>query len=148
MNITYNANGLICGGKAYIDEKGVFRVRQDNGDYGILRNVDFGEGRRGLEIGHYAAFAGVELVTVRLDSLDGKCIGVIACSNMEFDNLATSWGEIEETKGIHDVYFTFSMPGRYRSFCFTTEKFFVAKKFTISGQFTESLLRRQESCVA
>lgn len=119
MEITYNANVAHCYGKTYIDHRGVLRVRQFEGDYAVLKNVDFGTGCRGVEIGHYAANPGTALVNIRLDSLDGRCIGVVACAQMAFDNLGYVKAEIEETSGIHDVYLQFTEICGYRSFRFT-----------------------------
>ncbi len=119
MEIRYTANTLKCFGKAYIDNRNFLRVRQDTGDYAVIKNVDFGTGKRGLEILGYEPASGVSLVYVHLDSLDGRCIGVIACETMAFGNGNISWGEIEETKGFHDVYLKFEMRAGYRSFRFT-----------------------------
>ena len=119
MEIRYSANTAKCYGKAYIDNKNFLRVRQDNGDYAVLKNVDFGSGKRGLEVLNYEPNSGVSLIYIHLDSLDGRCIGVIACGGMSFGNANIAWGEIEETKGMHDVYLKFEMRAAYRSFRFT-----------------------------
>jgi len=119
MEIRYPANTAKCYGKTYIDNRGILQVRRHEGDYAMLEKVDFGTGRRGLEITHYGVPHGTGAVSVHLDSLDGRCIGVVPCSRMAFDNLGTSWGAIEETSGIHDVYFKFFCEVGYRGFRFT-----------------------------
>ena len=119
MEIRYCANTAKCYGMAYIDNKNFLRVRQDEGDYALLKNVDFGSGKRGLEVLNYEPNSGVSLIYVHLDSLDGRCIGVIACGGMAFGNGNIAWGEIEETEGIHDVYLKFERRAAYRSFRFT-----------------------------
>jgi len=121
MGIRYSANTARCFGKAYIDSRGILQVRSYRGDYALLEKVDFGNGRRGLQISHYGASCGTGTVEVRLDSPEGRCIGVVPCSKMAFDNMAVAWGAIEETKGIHDVYLHFFREAGYREFRFTID---------------------------
>ena len=119
MEIRYPANVAKCYGKTYIDHRGILCIRQEDGDYVMLEKVDFCSGRQGLEITHYAVGHGTGTVEVHLDSPKGRCIGVIACSKMAFENLGTSWGALEKTTGVHDVYLVFHGVCGYRGFRFT-----------------------------
>ncbi len=135
MEIRYPANVAKCYGKAFIDFRNVLVVREPEKDYVVLKNVDFGTGKKGLEIQHYA-FGDICAVEVRLDSLDGRSIGTVATSSMSFDNLSTSWNEIEETTGMHDVYLIFHGTVRIRSFRFTNNSPYESRDYTpISDNF-------------
>ena len=79
MDTILQAQSAVPCGKAYISNKGFLQVGQIEGDYAILKNIDFGEGKRGFKITHGTVSWGTGLVEVRLDSLQGKVLCIVAC---------------------------------------------------------------------
>jgi len=89
-------------------EKGVIITSIQNGDYIKVRDVDFGKtGPSSFKASASSRYNGgaIEIYT---DGLDGKLIGTL---NIYYTGEWDSWKEfstnIENVKGVHDVYFVF-----------------------------------------
>ena len=114
MNIKIPAlSAKICG-KGYMSEDNTLLVGESEGEYAILRGVDFGTGKKGFNVTYSWSEGGVSLIEIRLDSLTGKSIGVCACTTI--NETHTVGCEIEKTVGIHDVYLVFHRKGKNLSF--------------------------------
>ncbi len=134
-------------GRGFITNQNSLKVGQPEGDYVIMRGVDFGKGKKGFRAVHHGTEYGTALVEIRLDSLDGKSIGVCACSSMKdwrwhrtllgirqgdpcsMDGVYDVWCEIEKTTGIHDVYLVFHRKCEYIRFGFTNDSPYKEKAY-------------------
>ncbi len=148
MEITIPAASIENYGKSYITNQNTLRIGQTEGDYSVIRGVDFGKGMEGFRVMHGGAEYGTALVEVRLDSLDGKSVGICTCSaRMDWRFHRTIFGirladealldathtvncEIEKTTGIHDVYLVFHRKAEYIRFGFTVENPYKNKAYT------------------
>jgi arabinoxylan arabinofuranohydrolase len=89
-------------------EKGVIITSIHNGDYIKVRDVDFGKtGSTSFKASASSRYHGgaIEIYT---DGLEGKLIGTLRISYTgEWENWKKFSTNIENTKGVHDVYFVF-----------------------------------------
>ncbi len=131
MGIVFSATGTVPYGKVHFTNRNTLKVGQPDGDYAVLKGVDFGKGKKGVRISHKRADCGVSLVEMRLDKLNGKSIGVCACAGQDvFGNTLTAWAEIDKTEGIHDVYLVFERVNEYTHFEFTEDSPYDKKVYT------------------
>ena len=131
MELIMQATNAIPHGKTYVTNKGTLRVGQAEGDYAVLKGVDFGKGKQGIRVTHIGAQGGVCLIEIRIDSEKGKVIGVPACASQDsFRNAYTVWAEITKTTGIHDVYLFFHGTAEYTRFEFTNDSPYKTKDYT------------------
>ncbi len=94
-------SAVSAGIKYYSDNGRTYVTKIDDGDWTLLRNVDFGDG-----VNTFAATVkGKGIIEVRLDSSDGKCVGSIQFDN---DSFAVVSGELTKNiSGVHDLYLVF-----------------------------------------
>ncbi|MBP0987032.1 MAG: carbohydrate-binding protein, partial [Oscillospiraceae bacterium] len=83
-----------------------------NGAFALYKNVDFGDGAKYfyMQANSHAVNASGGTVSLHLDAPDGKVIGSITLEPDAPDWMTYSqyFTEIELTKGLHDLYLTFS----------------------------------------
>lgn len=89
-------------------EKGVIITSIHNGDYIKVRDVDFGKtGSSSFKASASSRYSG-GTIEIHTDGLDGKLIGTL---NIYYTGEWENWKEfstnIENVKGVHDVYFVF-----------------------------------------
>lgn len=77
----------------------------DDGEYILVRGVDFGKGAKSLKASCSALLYGGK-IEIRLDALDGWISGVIDVPNTQFKYKVFSTG-LTKAQGKHDVYFIF-----------------------------------------
>lgn len=89
-------------------DRGVIITSVHNGDYIKVRDVDFGNtGPSSFEASASSRYDGGS-IEIRLDSLGGKLLGTLKVSYTgEWENWQEFSAQIENVKGIHDVYFLF-----------------------------------------
>lgn len=77
----------------------------DDGEYIMLKGVDFGQGATSYTVSAASHLFG-GILEIRLDSKDGRCIGsiLIPCTKDEYQPFTT---KIEKMGGVHDLYFVF-----------------------------------------
>ena len=151
MEIKFPVTGIQYHGSGYYTSESTLKIGKPDGEYAVIKGVDFGKGKKGFKVTHLGAKFGTSLVEVRLDSLKGKSVGVCACGNTskawrwndivfcgeaipdvycDLDEAFESWCEIENTKGIHDVYLVFHTEAEYIRFAFTNESPYKEKAYT------------------
>ena len=89
-------------------EKGVIITSIHNGDYIKIRDVDFGKtGPSSFKASASSRYSG-GTIEIHTDGLDGKLIGTL---NIYYTGEWENWKEfstnVENVKGVHDVYFVF-----------------------------------------
>ncbi len=77
----------------------------DDGEYLMLKGVDFGTGASGFTISASSHLYG-GTIEIRLDSCEGVCIGNIVIGNTK-DELRKFSIRTSKAKGVHDLYFLF-----------------------------------------
>ena len=77
----------------------------DDGEYILVRGVDFGKGAKSLKASCSALLYGGK-IEIRLDALDGWIAGIIDVPNTQFKYKVFSTG-LTKAQGKHDVYFIF-----------------------------------------
>ena len=86
------------------DTQGVYVTEINDGDYLIIRGVDFGKGAKRFLV-HAASLAGGK-IEIRLQNQDSPILGVC-----EIQNTSNAWktvsAKIKKTPGIHDLCFVF-----------------------------------------
>ncbi len=84
----------------------LFVTSINNGDYILVRGVDFGSGAKTVEANVSPIYGGK--IEVRVDKLDGP---VIATINVDSSREAGYWksfsAPVDDVSGVHDVYFVF-----------------------------------------
>ncbi|MDP4119101.1 MAG: carbohydrate-binding protein, partial [Bacillota bacterium] len=131
MGMILRATSAVPYNKAFISKYDNLRVGTENGDFAVLKNVDFGEGKRGFKATHSKVIDGVALIELHLDKKDGDAIGVIACASQDMGgNFYTVWCEIKKTEGFHDVYLVFRGITSYSHFEFTDDSPYDHKDYT------------------
>lgn len=84
----------------------LFVTSINNGDYILVRGVDFGSGAKTVEANVSPIYGGK--IEVRVDRLDGP---VIATINVDSSREAGYWksfsAPVDDVNGVHDVYFVF-----------------------------------------
>ena len=84
----------------------LFVTSINNGDYILVRGVDFGSGAKTVEANVSPIYGGK--IEVRVDKLDGP---VIATINVDSSREAGYWksfsAPVDDVNGVHDVYFVF-----------------------------------------
>lgn len=84
----------------------LFVTSINNGDYILVRGVDFGSGAKTVEANVSPIYGGK--IEVRVDKLDGP---VIATINVDSSREAGYWksfsAPVDDVNGVHDVYFIF-----------------------------------------
>ncbi len=100
-------------------EKGVIITSIHNGDYIKVRDVDFGKtGPSSFKALASSRYNG-GTIEIHTDSLDGKLIGALSIYYTgEWENWKEFSTNIENVKGVHDVYFTFKGEDSYTLFNF------------------------------
>ena len=77
-----------------------------NGDYILVKGVDFGQGARNVEVSVSPIYGGS--MEIRTGSLDGP---IIATIQVEYTRESGIWKNItapvEKVSGVHDLYFVF-----------------------------------------
>lgn len=102
-------------------EEGVETAKADNGaivvtdisdeDYIKIRSVDFGKGAKTFSAVVAAVNKPAE-IEIRIDSKDGRLLGVCKVENINGDkNWKTVTTKIEKVKGVHDIFFIFKGKG-------------------------------------
>ncbi len=83
----------------------------DNGEYLMLKGVDFGKkGAKAITMNCASVKGG--RVTVRTDSQDGPVIGTVdIASTGSMDNYKDFHAKLKKAKGLHDLYFCFEGDG-------------------------------------
>lgn len=86
---------------------GVYVSSINNGDYLMVRDVDFGDGAKRFLAGVASGAVGGS-IELRLGALDGKLLGVCTVSNTGgWNTWEVQAAKISKAKGIHDLYFVF-----------------------------------------
>ena len=84
----------------------LFVTSINNGDYILVRGVDFGSGAKTVEANVSPIYGGK--IEVRVEKLDGP---VIATINVDSSREAGYWksfsAPVDDVNGVHDVYFVF-----------------------------------------
>lgn len=84
----------------------------DDGEYILVRGVDFGKGASSLTVSCSAHLYG-GTIEVRLDAVDGKVAGVINVPNTKFEYREFTT-RLTRCKGVHDLYFVFKGSDRQK----------------------------------
>ena len=88
-------------------QTGVYVSKIDNGDYLIVRSVDFGKGAKAFEASVASASKGGK-IEIRLGNPNGVLLGTINVKNTSgWKNWKTVKGKMKKTSGVHDVCFVF-----------------------------------------
>lgn len=88
-------------------QSGVYLSRINNGDYLIVRSVDFGKGAKSFAARVASASQGGQ-IEVRLDNPDGKLLGTIDVKNTGgLEKWATVKGKVKKATGVNDVCLVF-----------------------------------------
>ncbi len=78
----------------------------DNGEYLMLRNVDFGNGAKSIAVS--VASTNNASIEVRIDSKDGELIGTVnIASTKKLDTFKQFSAKLNAVSGKHDLYFVF-----------------------------------------
>lgn len=77
----------------------------DNGEYIMLKGVDFGRGASQFTVAASCHLYG-GTIEIRLDSEDGPCIGRVEIGNTK-NELKEFTTKVRGAKGVHDLYFVF-----------------------------------------
>ena len=77
----------------------------DDGEYILVRGVDFGKGASSLTASCSAHLYGGK-IEIRLDSVDGWIAGIIDVPNTKFKYREFTTG-LKKCNGVHDLYFVF-----------------------------------------
>ena len=86
---------------------GVYVSSINNGDYLMVRDVDFGDGAKRFLAGVASGAVGGS-IELRLGALDGKLLGVCTVSNTGgWNTWEVQAAKISKAKGVHDLYFVF-----------------------------------------
>lgn len=78
----------------------------DEGEYMMLKGVDFGKGARSFTVSASCHLYGGTM-EIRLDAVDGPCVGRVAIGNTKDVFTPFSATLTDEAKGVHDLYFVF-----------------------------------------
>ncbi len=84
----------------------------DDGEYILVRGVDFGKGASSLTVSCSAHLYG-GTIEVRLDAVDGKMAGAVNVPNTRFKYREFTTG-LTGCKGVHDLYFVFKGNARQK----------------------------------
>jgi beta-xylosidase len=88
-------------------QSGVYVSQINNGDYLVVRSVDFGKGAKTFVANVASASQGGQ-IEVRLDNPDGKLLGTIDVNNTgAWGKWSTVKGKVKKTTGVHDVCLVF-----------------------------------------
>lgn len=88
-------------------QTGVYVTMIENGDYLMVRSVDFGKGAKTFEAAVASASNG-GVIEVRLDAPDGTLLANIDIPNTgDWQKWSTIKAKIKKAKGIHNLYFVF-----------------------------------------
>ncbi|MBN2650017.1 MAG: family 43 glycosylhydrolase [Prolixibacteraceae bacterium] len=88
-------------------QSGVYVSQINNGDYLIVRSVDFGKGAKTFAARVASASQGGQ-IEVRLDTPDGKLLGTIDVKNTgSWEKWSTVKGKVKKATGVHDVCLVF-----------------------------------------
>jgi hypothetical protein len=88
--------------------EGIRICNVDNGEYIMLRSVDFGEVGAKRFVASVASTGANGVIELRIDSLEGKVIGTLKVgSTGSFDSYATMGTSLKGTNGVHDLYLCF-----------------------------------------
>jgi hypothetical protein len=86
---------------------GIYVTNINDGEYLIVKSVDFGKGAKKFKASVATASEGGE-IEIRLDNPDGKILGTCKVGNTGGD---LSWkvfsGKINKVKGVHDICLVF-----------------------------------------
>ena len=86
---------------------GVYVSSINNGDYLMVRDVDFGDGAKRFLAGVASGAVGGS-IELRLGALDGKLLGICTVSNTGgWNTWEVQAAKISKAKGVHDLYFVF-----------------------------------------
>jgi hypothetical protein len=86
---------------------GVYVANIDNGDYIMVRSVDFGKGAKSFEASVASASAG-GTIDIRLDSLTGSLLGTLVVKNTGgILNWKDQTCKVDKVTGVHNIYFLF-----------------------------------------
>ncbi|MDE5919198.1 MAG: glycoside hydrolase family 43 protein [Duncaniella sp.] len=83
----------------------------DNGEYICLRGVDFGKKGAKKFIANLSSRKSGSSIKVRIDSKDGKVVGVLPVNDTAGGYSSLSCNLDRKVKGIHDLYLTFEGDG-------------------------------------
>ncbi len=88
-------------------QTGVYLTRIENGDYMMVRNVDFGKGCKVLEAA-VASNSNGGKIEIRLDNSEGELLGTLDIEKTgDWQNWTVQSCNIKNAKGIHDLYLVF-----------------------------------------
>lgn len=87
------------------DRRNQFVTDIDDGEYLMLRGVDFGKGAKSIDIDASCHLYGGK-VEVRLDDVDGPLVADIDITNTKTEYKTFS-SPVKGASGVHDLYFVF-----------------------------------------
>jgi hypothetical protein len=101
---------LASGIETTVDKKGnVYVTDISDGDFIKVKAVDFGDKGAKRLLASLAATAEGSEIKVRIDSADGKIVGILkAKPTGEAEKWETQSTDVETITGVHDLYFTFT----------------------------------------
>ena len=89
------------------DKTGVYVTEISNGDYILVRSVDFGKGAKKFEASAASDNTGGN-IEIRLGSVDGNLLGTCEVKNTDGgQNWKVHSTKLKKVNGVHDVYFVF-----------------------------------------
>lgn len=92
--------------KTTVNGKDICLNNIDNGEYLMLRNVDFGNGAKSIAVS--VASTNNASIEVRIDSKDGELIGTVnIASTKKLDTFKQFSAKLNAVSGKHDLYFVF-----------------------------------------
>ncbi|HJD74828.1 MAG TPA: glycoside hydrolase family 43 protein [Bacteroides reticulotermitis] len=77
----------------------------DNGEYLMVKGVDFGKGAKSFKISASCHLYGGS-IEIHIDSEEGACIGTVNIANTKSE-LKEFEVKVKDVKGVHDLYFVF-----------------------------------------
>lgn len=88
-------------------QSGVYLSRINNGDYLIVRSVDFGKGAKTFEACVASASKGAQ-IEVRLGNRNGELLGKLEIENTSgWEKWSTVKGKLKKATGVHDICLVF-----------------------------------------
>jgi hypothetical protein len=88
-------------------QTGVYITKIENGNYLIVRSVDFGKRVKKFEAGVASGSTGGK-IEIRLNRTDGELLGTLPVNNTGgWQNWDVKSCELKKTKGVHDLCFVF-----------------------------------------
>ena len=98
-NISWNK------GKKIMDRYFVTSIH--NGDYLMVKGVDFSKGAKSVDV-HVASLFGGE-IEIHADKIDGPILGIVRVTTSgEGDLYKTITTSVKDVNGVHDLFFVFS----------------------------------------